>query len=115
MDKKKTMELLEVLFDAARPDPLVTEWSDEAYILADLMRVVSDPPEVAIRELITEDAIDTIHTVYKVPRDVASRYFRETPEVMDNAMDRVYETVMTEIEDWISSTDILKYQNSEEI
>ena len=111
-EKEKQLELLNRLFDAARGS-LDEEWTDEAYVLADLIKLVDTPTEIAIRELITEDAIDTIHNTYKIPRSIASRYFKETPEVMDNTMDRVYETILTEVEDWITSTDILSHQTIE--
>ena len=113
MDKKKTLELLNMLFDAARPD-LEEEFSDEAYIIADLMSMVDKPSEVVLRELITEEAIDTIAGTYKIPRNVASRYFKEIPEVMDNMMERIDETIMIEVEDWIMSTDIIKHQGTKE-
>ena len=113
MDKKKTLELLNMLFDAARPD-LEEEFSDEAYIIADLMSMVDKPSEVVLRELITEEAIDLIHTAYKIPRNVASRYFKETPEVADNMMDQVYGAIMIEVEDWIMSTDIIKHQGTKD-
>jgi len=111
-EKEKQLELLNRLFDAARGN-LDEEWTDEAYVLADLIKLVDTPAEIAIRELITEDAIDTIHNTYKIPRSIASRYFKETPEVMDNTMDRIYETILTEIEDWLPSTDILSHQAPE--
>jgi len=108
-NKEKQLELLNVLFDAARVD-CNEEWSDEAYILADLIKLVDQPPEEAIRELLTADLIDTVINVYKIPPIVAKGYVTETPEFMDNVMDRIYETIMFETENWIGSTDILKHQ-----
>ena len=108
-NKEKQLELLNVLFDASRVD-CNEEWSDEAYTLADLIKLVDQSPEEAIRELLTADLIDTVINIYKIPPIVAKGYVTETPEFMDNVMDRVYETILFETENWIESTDILEHQ-----
>ena len=113
MEKTKTLELLNVLFDAARGD-YTEDWSDEAYILADLIKLVEQPTEIAIRELLTEDMIDTLDSVYKIPKGIASKYVRREPEFMDNVMDRVYETTLFELENWLGSTDIIIHQGKKD-
>jgi len=110
-EKQKQLDLLNELFDAVRGD-CQEEWTDNAYILADLIREVDRSPEEAIRELLTDDLTDTLVNTYKIPRTVAINYARATPEFMDNVMDRVYETMMFELENYVGSTDILKFQGT---
>ncbi len=108
-NKKEQKELLEKLFEASRGD-LQDEWSDDAYVLADLINIVDKTPEETARDYATAEVIDMLFNVYKVDKRVGIHYAMNTNEFMDNVMDRIDEAMVREVEEFVSSSDILKYQ-----
>ena len=57
------------------------------------------PIEIAIRELITEDAITTIVETYKLTEDEARYYFNKNPGTLDDIMEKVYEVIDLALEE----------------
>jgi len=112
LDKKKALELLNDLFDASKSCD--EEWSETVYTLADIIRYIDKPSELAIRELYTSEVIDTISNTYKIPRNIAQSYVAKDVEFVDNLMDQLDRAAMEEVENWIGSVNILSYQNSRE-
>jgi len=112
LDKKKALELLNDLFDASKT--CEEEWNDTTYILADMIRYIDKPSELAIRELYTAEVIDTISNTYKIPRNITQSYVAKDVEFVDNLMDQLDRAAMEEVENWIGSVNILSYQNSKE-
>ncbi len=108
MDKKQmTLKLLNSLFDSSRGS-LEEDWHDNTYILADLIQLVDESLEIALRRLVIEETLDSMSNVYKIPRIICKHYM--TLEFMDNVMDQVDEAIVREIEEFVASTDILKHQ-----
>ncbi len=66
--------------------------------------------EITVRKYITGEVIDTLCNVYKIDRYYAMKYVGSTHEFMDNVMDRIDEAMTREVEEFISSSDILKHQ-----
>ena len=113
LDKKKALELLNDLFDASKSCD--EEWSETVYTLADIIRYIDKPSELAIRELYTNEVIDTISNTYKIPRNIVQSYVAKDIEFVDNLMDQLDRAATEEVENWIgSSTIYLSHQNSKD-
>ena len=104
MNKEKTLQMLETLFHST----LDKEWTKESYLLADLIKMVNKPSEVAFRELVIAEVVDSMSDSYRVPRIICKGYL--TDEVIDNILDRMDEAMVREIEEFVASTDILQYE-----
>jgi hypothetical protein len=107
---QKQLELLKLLFDAARDDHQ-KEWSDEAYILAGIIKDIAQTTEEKFTKLVLESAVDTLVKVYGIPKNTATKYVKDpNSELVPNLIDRIREILLFEIENWIPSTDILSYR-----
>ena len=111
-EKEKQLELLNRLFDAARGS-LDEEWTDDCYVLADLITLVSGPRDSLGIHVIYE-VRDTLVNTYKIPADIAIEYMKESPEFLENATLRMDEALNRELEEWIPSTDILTHQGEQD-